>query len=71
MSTYLTSTSRSCFVFCLDGNVICVFWGAASIFVEFEKKEEADLAVQRSEQFTHDGELISVSTPIFVILRKV
>lgn len=34
---------------------------AASIFVEFEKKESAEKAVEKSDQFSYEGETISVS----------
>ena len=34
---------------------------AASIFVEFEKKESAEKAIEKSDELTYEGETLSVS----------
>ena len=34
----------------------------ASIFVEFETKEQAEKAIEQSEKFSYEGEAISVSS---------
>lgn len=41
---------------------------SASIFVEFEKKESAEKAVEKSEQFSYEGETLSVR---FLLSREV